>query len=208
MAGNALRCVAKFLYDTGAVKSKQIKIETLSGVKEAVIKTKNQLASKITVNMGKAELDPKKIPANLPLDKIINHPVEIGGEIFNITCVSMGNPHCVTFCGDVDGADVARLGKRFETHRLFPNKINAEFVTVIDRRTIKLRVWERGNGETLSCGTGACAAVVAAALNGFIDKNADIKAIVKGGELIVRYDGETVFLTGSAKKVFEGVVEI
>jgi carbamoyl-phosphate synthase large subunit len=209
MAGNALRCVAKFLYDTGAVKTKNIKVETLAGVKEATIKTKNKFAYKITVNMGKAELDAKKIPADLPFDRIINRPADIYGQIFNITCVSMGNPHCVTFCDDVDGLDVKTLGSRFETHPLFPNKINVEFVTVIDSRAIKIRVWERGNGETLACGTGACAAVVAAALNGMVDKNVDIKVLAKGGELVVKYaDDETVFLTGSAKKVFEGIVEV
>ncbi|MDR2903112.1 MAG: carbamoyl-phosphate synthase large subunit, partial [Clostridiales bacterium] len=208
MAGNAIRCVAKYLYDKGIVPKKEIAVETLSGVKRMTMITKNGLAEKIAVDMGKAELTPAKIPVDIDADRVMNYALTVGKEDYVISCVSMGNPHCVLFYNNVDGLDVPGIGARFEKNALFPEQVNTEFVQVIDARTVKMRVWERGNGETLACGTGACAAVVAAVCNGYCDKNADIRVIVAGGELIVNYADERVLLIGSAKKVFEGMIEI
>ncbi len=208
MCGNAIRCVAKYLYDNGIVKKDVIKIETLSGVKTIQVNTQNGLVYSAKVDMGKAELEPSKIPVLLEGERIVNAPVEIGGKQYRITCVSMGNPHAVVFCDEIDNLNIAETGPLFEYNELFPERVNTEFVKVIDRNTIKMRVWERGSGETLACGTGACAAAVAAVLNGHCDKGRDIRVLLLGGELVINYTDETVFMTGDCHKVFEGVVEI
>jgi carbamoyl-phosphate synthase large subunit len=208
MCGNAIRCVAKYLYDNGIVKKNPITIETLSGIKTIQVNTQNGLVCSAKVDMGKAELEPSKIPVRLPGQSIVNVPVEIGGETYHITCVSMGNPHAVVFCDEIDNLNIGEIGPLFEYNELFPERVNTEFVKVIDRSTIKMRVWERGSGETLACGTGACAAAVAAVLNGYCDKGRDIRVLLLGGELIINYTDETVFMTGDCSKVFEGVVEI
>jgi len=208
MCGNAIRCVAKYLYDNGIVKKDIITIETLSGIKTIQVNTQNGLVYSAKVDMGKPELTPSKIPVLLPGESIINEPVEIGGKSYNITCVSMGNPHAVVFCDEIDDLNIAEIGPLFEYNELFPERVNTEFVKVIDRNTIKMRVWERGSGETLACGTGACAAAVAAVLNGYCDKNTDIRVLLLGGELVINYTDETVFMTGDCSKIFEGVVEI
>jgi len=208
MCGNAIRCVAKYLYDNGIVKKDVMTIETLSGIKTVQVHTQNGSVYSVKVDMGKAELAPSKIPVLLPGESIINEPVEIGGRSYNITCVSMGNPHAVVFWDELDSLNIAEIGPLFEHHELFPDRVNTEFVKVIDRNTIRMRVWERGSGETLACGTGACAAAVAAVLNGYCDKGKDIRVLLLGGELIIRYTDETVFMTGDCSKVFEGVVEI
>ena len=208
MCGNAIRCVAKFLYDNSIVRKTQMSIETLSGIKTLDLATKNGFVSAAKVNMGRAELAPEKIPVNLSGENIVARPVMVGGVGYEITCVSMGNPHAVVFCGDVDRFDVAGIGPLFENNALFPSRVNTEFVEVAGRNNLKMRVWERGSGETLACGTGACAAAVAAVLNGFCDKGADIKVQLLGGELIINCTDEAVFMTGGCKKVFDGVVEI
>jgi carbamoyl-phosphate synthase large subunit len=208
MCGNAIRCVAKYLYDNGLCKKNEIKIETLSGVKTLLLNTENGSVVSVKVDMGKAELEPSKIPVTLPGDRIINEPVTVGKETYNITCVSMGNPHAVVFCDDPDSLDIEELGPRFEHHEIFPERVNTEFVQVIDRNTIKMRVWERGSGETLACGTGACAAAVASVLNGYCNKGQDIRVLLAGGELTINYTDERVFMTGGCVKVFEGVIEI
>lgn len=208
MCGNAIRCVGKYLYDNGMVKKKDMTIETLSGIKKLRLYTQNGLVSSVRVDMGRAELKPENIPVNLEGKSIISRKVLIGGKEYAITCVSMGNPHCVVFCKDVDELRLSETGPLFEYNPLFPDRVNTEFVQIVGENHIKIRVWERGSGETLACGTGACAAAVAAVLNGYCRKDEDILVQLAGGELIIRYTGDTVYMTGECKKVFEGEVEI
>jgi carbamoyl-phosphate synthase large subunit len=208
MCGNAIRCVAKYLYDNQIVPREVMTIETLSGVKELSLSTLRGLVSSVRVNMGQARLEPARVPVNLAGDSVVDRPVEVGGETHRVTCVSMGNPHVVIFRDEVDGLDLERLGPAFERHPLFPERVNAEFVKVVDGNTLKMRVWERGSGETLACGTGACAAAVAAVLNGHCKKAEDIRVVLLGGELTVNYTDERVFMSGDCAKVFEGVIEI
>ncbi|HHW31201.1 MAG TPA: carbamoyl-phosphate synthase large subunit [Clostridiaceae bacterium] len=208
MCGNAIRCVAKYLYDNGIVKKSEMTIETLSGIKTLKNNTKNGLVSSVRVDMGRAELEPSKIPVLLQGESVINEPVEVSGKLYHITCVSMGNPHAVVFSHEIDHLNLKEIGPLFENHQLFPERVNTEFVKVIDNNTLKMRVWERGSGETLACGTGACAAAVAAVLNGYCNKGEDIRVLLLGGELIINYTDERVYMTGDCHKVFEGVVEI
>ena len=211
MCGNGIRCVGKFLYDHGMVdinEKDEITIETLSGIKKLKAYTSGGKVNRLRVDMGKAILEPKEIPVVLDGDKVVDKPVEIAGKNYNITCVSMGNPHCVVFMDDIDNLDIETVGPEFENDKLFPERVNTEFVTVLDDHTIKMRVWERGSGETWACGTGACAVAVAACENGFCKKGEDIKIKLKGGDLIINYTDETVYMTGNAEKVFEGEVEV
>lgn len=211
MCGNGIRCVGKFLYDHGMVdinEKDEITIETLSGIKKLKAYTSGGKVNRLRVDMGKAILEPKEIPVVLDGDKVVDRPVEIAGKNYNITCVSMGNPHCVVFMDDIDNLDIETVGPEFENDKLFPERVNTEFVTVLDDHTIKMRVWERGSGETWACGTGACAVAVAACENGFCKKGEDIKIKLKGGDLIINYTDETVYMTGNAEKVFEGEVEV
>ncbi|WP_099205062.1 carbamoyl-phosphate synthase large subunit [Scatolibacter rhodanostii] len=208
MGGNAIRCAVKYLYDNGMVNKKEITIETRSGIKTCTFSTKDNKVLRVKVDMGKAELNPKKIPVKLEGSEIINRPVEIGGWEYNITSVGVGNPHCAVFVHSVDKLDLAATGPKFEFSPLFPERVNTEFIEVIDEKTIKIRVWERGSGETRACGTGACAAAVASVLNGYCKKGTDIRVIVLGGDLFVNYTDEAVTLTGAAEKVFDGVIEI
>ncbi len=208
ICGNAIRCVAKYLYDNGLVSKTNITIETLSGVKELRLITKNNKVIKASVNMGPAELAPEKIPSLFDGESVINRELDVGGVKYSVTCVSMGNPHCVVFCDDVDGVDLEKIGPMFEHHPMFPERVNTEFVRVVDGNTLKMRVWERGSGETLACGTGACASAVAAVLNGYCKKGENVRVIVSGGELVINYTDEKVTMTGNAEKVFDGCVEI
>jgi carbamoyl-phosphate synthase large subunit len=208
MAGNSIRCVAKYLYDNNIVKNLQMNIETSSGIKSLDLNTQYGLVSSVKVNMGLAELSPGKIPVKIEGDSVVAKPVNINGTEYPITCVSMGNPHAVVFCDHVDNFDVSGIGPQFEKDPLFPDRINTEFVEVMGRNHLKVRVWERGIGETLACGTGACASAVAAVLNGHCDKGADIKVQLPGGDLIINYTDTAVLMTGDCKKVFDGTVEI
>jgi carbamoyl-phosphate synthase large subunit len=208
MCGNAIRCVAKYLYDNGMVRKKQMRIETKSGVKELDLSIKNDIVYSVKVNMGQAELAPEKIPVKLTGENIIAKPVTIGGKEYAITCISMGNPHAVNFVENVALLDLQKIGPLFENNALFPEKINTEFVEFASRNCLIMRVWERGSGETQACGTGACASAAAAVLNGHCDKDADIKVKLPGGELIVKYTDEAVYMTGNCVKVFEGVADI
>lgn len=208
MCGNAIRCVAKFLYDNELVVKTQMQIETRSGEKELTLSTKNNLVSSVKVNMGRAALRPQDIPVKLQGESVIARPVIIGGVNYDITCVSMGNPHAVVFCENVDKLALAQIGPIFENDTLFPYRVNTEFVEVVNKNHLKMRVWERGSGETQACGTGACASVVAAVLNGHCDQVADISVRLLGGELIVNYTDEAVFMTGDCKKVFDGTMEL
>lgn len=211
MCGNGIRCVGKFLYDHGMIdvnEKDEITIETLSGIKNLKAYTLDGEVRRLRVDMGKAELNPALIPVAMDKDKIVNEPYTIDGKEYNITCVSMGNPHCVVFINDVDGLDIEEIGPKFENDSLFPERVNTEFVKVLDDHTIKMRVWERGSGETWACGTGACAVAVAACENGFCKKGEDIVVKLKGGNLVINYTDDTVYMTGDAEKVFEGEVEI
>ncbi|MDR0323191.1 MAG: carbamoyl-phosphate synthase large subunit [Treponema sp.] len=211
--GNAIRCAAKYLFDNGIVNKRHMYIETRSGIKELFLSTRNGEVSSVKVNMGRAELHPEKIPVRLTGENVIARQVKIGegsvhGGDYFITCVSMGNPHAVVFCEGVDKLDLRSIGPLFENDRLFPDRVNAEFVEVMSRNHLKVRVWERGTGETQACGTGACTTVVAAVLNGHCDMNTDIKVQLPGGELVINYDGETVYMTGNCVKIYDGIVEI
>ena len=207
MCGNAIRCVAKYLFDEGIVTKNVMSVETLSGVRELCLSIDNGLVSAVRVDMGPAKLDPADIPVRLPGESVINRNVAIGCHEYEITCVSMGNPHAVVFRKDLDSLDLGELGPLFEYSGLFPDRVNTEFVDVISGNRLKMRVWERGSGETQACGTGACAAAVAAVISGFCAKNDDITVQLSGGELLIRYTDETVFMTGGAVRVFDGVIE-
>ena len=207
MAGNSIRCVGKYLYDKGIVKKEYMTIETASGVKSLLLYIRNGKANTISVGMGKADLLASALPTTLPGNTIINRPVEIADKTWNITCASVGNPHCVVFCDDLASLDLERIGPKFEYAPYFPERINTEFVRIVNDDTLRMRVYERGNGETVACGTGACAAVIAATENGLIEKGRDITVKLIGGDLVVNYTDHEVILTGDAVLVYEGVVE-
>ncbi len=209
MCGNAIRCVGKYLYDNNMTCGKQeVTIETLAGVKALKLFVRDGLVSEARVDMGEPCLKPALIPVISEKEIFVDEPVNVDGEIYRLTCVSMGNPHAITYMPDVDSYPLHVKGPAFEHHPLFPKRTNTEIVQVIDRQTLKMRVWERGAGETLACGTGACAVLVASVLNGVSDRKATVKLL--GGELLIEWDEETnhVFMTGPAVKVFEGVIEI
>jgi carbamoyl-phosphate synthase large subunit len=208
MCGNGIRCVGKYLYDNGMTDKTELTIETLSGVKRLRLYVRGGKVKSVSVDMGKAELTPEKVPVRLGGERVVSRPVEVEGETYAITCVSMGNPHCVVFVENPDLVDVEKTGSALEHASIFPDRANIEFVRVLDGHTLKMRVWERGSGETLACGTGACAAVVAATENGFCQKGEDITVHLRGGDLLVRYTDETVTMTGDARKNFEGVAEL
>ena len=207
MCGNAIRCVGKYLWDHGMVKKQTVTIETLSGIKTLELFTENGLVTAARVNMGPAILKPAEIPVNLPGERAVAVPVNIAGENRLITCVSMGNPHCVVFGEDPYLLELEKIGPLFEKDPLFPEQVNTEFIQVIDSHTLKMRVWERGSGETWACGTGACAAATAAVLNGFCPANEEITVHLRGGDLKICCTTEAVFMTGGAVKVFDGVWE-
>ena len=204
MCGNAIRCVGKYLYDHGIVRKTTVTIETLSGIKTLELFLKDGKVDSAQVNMGPAILIPSEIPVNLPGERAVAVPVKIAGEEHTITCVSMGNPHCIVFGGDPYELDLPKIGPLFENDPLFPERVNTEFIEVLDDHTLNMRVWERGSGATWACGTGACAAAVAAVLNGFCKKGKDISVRLRGGELTIRYTDEAVFMTGKATEVFHG----
>ena len=209
MCGNASRCIGKYVYDKGMTSKTEITLETLAGVK--VLKLfpgSDGKIDKVTVDMGEPELDGRAIPTIYNDKMIINKPVKFGSDLsYNITAVSMGNPHAVIFTQGIDQLDLPVIGPRIENSSIFPNRTNTEFIEVENGRKIKMRVWERGSGETMACGTGACAAVVASVLNGLTDTKVDVELL--GGTLTIEWDRTTnhVFLTGNAVTVFEGETE-
>lgn len=207
MCGNGIRCVGKLARDLGYVDGDKCTVETLSGIKTLHFDfdEKGKVAS-AKVDMGRAELDGAKIPSVFS-GKVISKPLSVEGREYNVTLVSMGNPHCVVFA-DPDGLDLEQIGKKFENHAAFPERINTEFVKVIARNELKMRVWERGSGETLACGTGACAVAVAAVLNGFCDKGKEILVHLLGGDLKIVYTDERVTMTGGATLSFVGDVDL
>ncbi len=207
MAGNSIRSVAKFLYDNDIVKKDEMTIETASGVKTVRVFTREGKVSSATVDIGKAELKPERIPVLMSGENVINRPYTMLDKEYNITCVSTGNPHCVVFVDNVDKIDIETVGRAFENAEIFPERVNTEFVRVVNSKTIKMRVWERGNGETLACGTGAAAVVVAAVENGYCKKGENITVKLRGGDLIVNYTDEKVTLTGNTNLVYKGEIE-
>lgn len=204
MCGNGVRCVAEYLFTHGMATGDTVRVETLSGVKTIVRKAPGLL----TVDMGAPELAPEKVPVTNFKKPVIDKLVEVSGGGVRITCVSMGNAHCVTFVQDTASLNMPALGAQFAQSKLFPEGVNVEFVKVIDETHLAMRVWERGSGETLACGTGTCASVVAACLCGHCKKNTDVDVMLLGGTLTIRYTGDTVLMTGEAVTVFEGSVEL
>ncbi len=210
MCGNAIRCVGKYLSDNKIIDRDTITIETMSGIKILELKKVSGRVVSARVDMGKPEFRPDKIPVNVAenLNKLVSYPIKIDNVEYNITCVSMGNPHCVVFCDSVDEIDMVELGPKFENNRLFPEKINTEFVQILSPNEIKMRVWERGSGETMACGTGACAAVVAAVENGFFKLNECVLVRLLGGQLKICYTKNAVYMEGDAHVAFKGEVVI
>lgn len=230
MCGNAIRCVAKYVYDHKMTDQTRISIETLAGIKYADLTVTDGKVVMVRVNMGKPELEPEKIPVKYSkpqsaggdglkalsgntgsrepeiLPQIVDRPIAVDGLEYRMTCVSMGNPHCVVYVNDVDSLELEKIGPKFEHHAYFPNRVNTEFVKVLDRHTVQMRVWERGSGETLACGTGACAVTVASILNGFTERAVTVKLV--GGDLNIEWEEETgiVYMAGPAESVFEGEI--
>ncbi len=207
MAGNNIRCVGKYLYDKGLVASRDITVETASGVRRLRLHLRDGKVSSVTVDMGKAELSAAALPAVVDCERMLRYPLTVGDTTYEVTGVSVGNPHAVVFCDDIDSLPLSVIGPQFEYAPQFPERVNTEFVRVVGRTTLRMRVWERGNGETLACGTGACAAAIAAVENGLCDKGADITVKVLGGDLTVNYTDERVTLNGATVAVFEGTLE-
>lgn len=208
MCGNATRCIGKYVYDMGLTEKTVITLETNSGIKYLTLTVgDDNKISLVRVDMGKAILEPKNIPVRADGDRFIYQPVEVDGKVWNMTCVSMGNPHSVIFTDNIDALDLERNGEKFENHEIFPNRVNTEFVEVIDSKTLKMRVWERGSGETFACGTGACATVVASVLNGICKYDEEVLVHLRGGDLRITYcsDG-TVLMTGTAEYICGGEV--
>ena len=210
MCGNGIRCVGKYLYDNGMTDGRTtITVDTLSGVKTLELTVEDDKMVSARVDMGAAILKPTDIPVDLEGDTVIGAPIVVDEKVYHMTCVSMGNPHCVIFLDeDIDGLDLERIGPKFEHHMLFPERVNTEFVNVLPDGSLKMRVWERGSGETWACGTGACAVGVAAVLTGRATKGEDITVHLRGGDLTVRYTDQTVFMTGAATTVFKGEIEL
>ncbi len=209
MCGNAIRCVAKYVYDHGMTDKTQISIDTLAGIKYLELTLEHGEVSQVRVNMGTPCLTADKIPVVAETEQVVNVPIDVGGRTCRITAVSMGNPHCVLFLEeDVRTLDLSAIGPHFENHPRFPKRINTEFVNVIDEHTLRMRVWERGSGETLACGTGSCASAVAAMLNGKCDR--EVTVLLTGGKLNIAWEGSDapVYMTGPAVKVFEGEIDL
>ena len=205
MAGNCIRSMAKYLYDHGIVRKERMTIETGSGLRRVRVYTMRGEVTSASVDMGPAVLETAAIPCTLPGERVIDRPVELAGRIWNITCVNMGNPHCVVFCDRPDMLNLEEIGPQFENAPIFPERVNTEFVRVVNPTTLRMRVYERGNGETSACGTGACAAVAAAIENGLCRRDCDVTVKVPGGDLIVRCGEKGVTLTGRTALVYEGV---
>ena len=208
MCGNGIRCVGKYVYDYGLTDRTSISVETLGGIKYLDLTVEDGKVSLVKVDMGKPELEADLIPIISEREQVIDEPIEVDGKEYHMTGVSMGNPHAVIYVDDVKGLDLEKIGPKFENHERFPKRINTEFVHCIDRQTVEMRVWERGSGETLACGTGACAVAVSSILNNLTDTQVTVKLL--GGDLQIEWDREKdrVFMTGPATVVFDGVIDI
>ena len=212
MCGNGIRCVAKYVYDYGLTDKTHISVETLGGIKYLDLTVKDGKVALVRVDMGEPELDPEKIPIIMKgysdeTDRVLNAQIKVDGKEYHMTGVSMGNPHDVVYIDDVQGLDIEKIGPKFENHERFPQRINTEFARVIDRKTVEMRVWERGSGETLACGTGACAVAVASILNGYTEREVEIRLL--GGNLQIEWNEEDnhVYMTGPATVVFDGEID-
>mgnify|MGYP003185993597 FL=1 len=207
MCGNGIRCVGKYVYDYGLTDKTEISVETLAGIKYLKLILKDGKVDLVTVDMGEPELQADKIPVALRLDEVIDQPIQVGNTVYQMTCVSMGNPHAVVFVDAVDKFPLETVGPLFEHHVMFPNRVNAEFIEVLNRKEVNMRVWERGTGETLACGTGACASTVACILNHKTED--EITLHLLGGDLKVAWDREKnkIYMTGPARVVFDGEID-
>lgn len=208
MCGNGIRCVAKYVYDYGIVPKTTLRIATKSGIKELNLTVENEKVSLVRVNMGSPILEASKIPVVSDQSQAVNQPIKVNGHTYYFTGVSMGNPHAVVYLDDVDNLDIEKIGPAFEKHPVFPDRVNTEFVKVIDRKTLKMRVWERGSGETLACGTGACAVAVSSILNNLTGEEVTVKLL--GGDLKIHWDRleNLVYMTGPATTVFDGEITL
>lgn len=208
MCGNGVRCVAKYVYDYGLTDKTAISLETEGGIKYLDMKIMNGKVESVTVDMGKPILESEFIPVKFDKHQVINEPVMIGGAEYRITCISMGNPHAVVFVPELSTFDLRHIGPLFENHPMFPEGVNTEFIELIDHSTIRMRVWERGSGETLACGTGACASAMACILNGRTGHQVRVRLL--GGDLDIRHDetGNHIFMSGPATTVFDGEIDI
>ena len=211
MCGNGIRCVGKYVYDYGLTDKRSISVETLGGIKYLDLIVENGKVKYVKVNMGTPGLSPESIPIvmeDAQVDKVIDEPITVLEKEYRMTGVSMGNPHTVVYIDDVAGLEIEKIGPFFENHERFPKRINTEFAKVLDRQTVEMRVWERGSGETLACGTGACAVAVSSILNGFTDDKMTVKLL--GGNLEIEWDREenVVYMTGPAVVVFDGEIDI
>lgn len=211
MCGNGIRCVGKYVYDYGLTDQTTVRIETLAGIKTLELTVEDGKVREVRVNMGAPILETNKIPAVFLSSPVVNKPLYVDGTVYTVTCVSMGNPHCVTFMDeDVRNLDLEKIGPGFEYNETFPNRVNTEFVNVIDDTHLRMRVWERGSGETLACGTGTCATVVAAVLCGYAQADTEVEVELLGGTLRIRWDSESdlVYMTGPATVVYEGEIDL
>ena len=209
MCGNATRCIGKFVYDNHLTDKTSITLETRSGIKKLTLYPENGKVKTVLVDMGKAVLKPAFIPMNVSGDTFINKPITVDGKEVFITAVSMGNPHAVTYVDDVDSLELEKIGPSFENHPLFPERVNTEFIKILDESTMQMRVWERGSGETWACGTGACAATAASVLNGYFPHDKEITVKLRGGDLFITYKSDgTVLMRGPAETVFTGEIDV
>ena len=210
MCGNGIRCVAKYVYDYGIVKKEKISVSTKSGIKYLDLTVRDGKVALVRVNMGSPVLTASQIPVVSSTEEMINAPLKVNGETYYITAVSMGNPHAIVYMTDVDHLDIGEIGPYFENHMAFPDRVNTEFVEVLDDHTLKMRVWERGSGETLACGTGACAVAVASILNGHVDGEKPVTVKLLGGDLEIFWDRQEnlVYMTGPATTVFDGEIDL
>ena len=204
MCGNATRCIGKYVYERGLTDKTELTLMTRAGLKQLQLRARGGKVHSVRVDMGSPELDPRRVPVDLPGEIVLGHRLDVGGMMYAIHCVSMGNPHCVIFVRDPDDVDLPMVGPLIENHRIFPNRTNVKFVTVRDRQHLRMRVWERGAGETLACGTGACAALVASVLTGKADREAEVR--LNGGVLQIAWSPEDnhVYKEGPAEFVFDG----
>jgi diaminopimelate epimerase len=208
MCGNGIRCVGKLAYEIGIIESEKLTVETLSGIKTLILSQNNGKVDSVQVDMGAPELESEKVPVKTLERRLVNAPITVNNIEYKITCVSMGNPHAVIFTTNIDDLNLEEIGPSFEKNEIFPDRVNTEFVEATDPHNLCMRVWERGSGETMACGTGACAVVVAACVNGISPRNEDINVHLKGGTLKIRWTNDTVWMTGAAVLVFEGNLKI
>lgn len=208
MCGNGIRCVGKYVYDYGLTEKEHISVETLAGIKYLDLTVEDGKVKLVKVDMGSPELVPENIPIVADGNRVIDEPINVNGTEYRMTGVSMGNPHAVVYVEDVKGLDIETIGPAFENHERFPNRVNTEFVKVLDRNTVEMRVWERGSGETMACGTGACAVAVACILNGFTEDKVTVKLL--GGDLQIEWDKEAdkIYMTGPAEVSFDGEINL